>query len=140
MAVADIPVIEYGAGLYTELAIFSAASDRLVQELLCFARRELGDDFIDNNLAAKIDGLDVATIRRDFEEWDLFASDTSEGVRVALAEVAAAKGVEKKNKKPWFKNQLMGRELAPYVWVIAEEAAQSPLALTLAAAEAWLYA
>ena len=62
------------------------------------------------------------------------------GEMAAIAEVAASKGEEKKDKKPWFKDQRLGRSLAPFVWNITSEAPASPLAVALAAAEAWLYA
>ncbi|WP_153117675.1 ATP-dependent nuclease [Rhodocyclus tenuis] len=140
LASAGIPVFEYGGGLYTELAIFSAATDARVQELLQHAREERGDDFIDNNLAAKIDDLNVDCVRLGFDSWELLSSKNGEELRVAISEVAASKGKEKKNKKPWFKDQRLGRGLAPFVWSIAAEAPASPLAVALAAAEAWLYA
>jgi hypothetical protein len=132
LAAAAIPVFEYGAGLNTEQAIFSAASDGLVQELLIYARAERGDDFIDNNLATKIDDLDLATIRDDFMGWDLCSKLNGPQLRVAIAEVAV--------RKKWFKDQRIGRSLAPMVWRIATDAPTSPLARALAGAEAWLYA
>lgn len=140
LAAAGIPVFEYGEGLYTELAIFSAASDTHVQELLQHTREERGDDFVDNNLAAKIDDLGVEWIRLSFDSWGLFSAKNGEELRTAIAEVAASKGKEKNNKKPWFKDQRLGRGLAPIVWNITTEAPNSPLAMALAAAEAWLYA
>ncbi|WP_200874406.1 ATP-dependent nuclease [Ferrovum myxofaciens] len=140
LAAAGIPVFEYGGWLYTELAIFSAANDARVQELLHHAREERGDDFIDNNLAAKIDDINVECIRLGFECWGLLSAKSGEELRVAISEVAASKGKEKKDKKPWFKDQRLGRSLAPFVWNIAAEATASPLAVTLAAIEAWLYA
>ncbi len=140
LAAAGIPVFEYGGGLYTELAIFSAASDARVQELLQHAREERGDDFIDNNLAAKIDDLNVECIRLGFDSWELLSAKNGEELRAAIAEVAASKGKEKKDKKPWFKDQRLGRGLAPFVWSIVTEAPASPLAAALTAAEAWLYA
>jgi hypothetical protein len=139
LAAAQIPVFEYGGGLYTELAIFSAANDARVQELLLHAREERGDDFINNNLAAKIGNLDVACIRLDFDHWALLSAKNGDELRSAIAEVAASKGKEK-NKKPWFKDQRLGRGLAPFVWNISAEAPASPLAMAFAAAEAWLYA
>jgi energy-coupling factor transporter ATP-binding protein EcfA2 len=138
LALAGVPVIEYGDGLYTELAIFSAANDVRVQELLLHAREDRGNDFIDNNLAAKIDDLNVETIRLNFEDWALLSVKTDEELRVAIAEVAASKDKEK-NKKPWFKDQRLGRSLAPFVWNIAAEDPASSLAVALAAVEAWLY-
>lgn len=134
---AGIPVFEYGERLYTELAIFSAASDVRVQELLQYAREERGDDFINNNLAAKIDDLDVEGIRLGFDSWELRSTKNGEELRAAIAEVAASKG---KDRKSWFKDQRLGRGLAPFVWSIVTEAPASPVASALTAAEAWLYA
>jgi hypothetical protein len=62
-------------------------------------------------------------------------------LREAIAHVAAAKHVkEKKDKKPWFKDQRVGRELSTLVWAVALESPESRLAKTLAEAEAWLHA
>src|SRR3546814_8495708 len=55
LVAADVPIFEYGGGLNTEQAIFSTASDALVQELLVYARAERGDDAVDNNIDIKID-------------------------------------------------------------------------------------
>ena len=139
LAIAGVPVFEYGDSLYTELAIFKAASDTHVQDLLQYAREEKGNDLIDNNLSAKIDDLAVEFIRLDFDDWDTFSILSGEDLRAIISEVAAAKGKEK-NAKPWFKDQRIGRSLAPFVWNIVAEAPTSPLAVTLAAVEAWLYA
>lgn len=132
LAAADVPVFEYGSDLNTELAIFSAASDSIVQELLTYAREERGDDAVDNNLEIKIADLDIATIRTDFRAWELFSAMDGAQLREAIAEVAA--------RKKWFKDQRIGRGLAPLVWRIATENGASPLATALAMAEAWLYA
>lgn len=140
LAMAGIPVFEYGGGLYTELAIFSVASDARVQELLQHAREERGNDLVDNNLSTKISDLDLASIRLEFELWSIFSDKSGAALRMAISEVAASKLKEKRDKKPWFKDQRLGRTLAPFVWNIAAEAPASPLAVTLAAAEAWLYA
>ncbi len=136
---AGVQVFEYGGGLYTELAIFSAATDARVQELLQHAREERGVDFIDNNLAAKIDDLKLDGVRADFDVWELVSAKNGAELRIAISEVAASKGKEKKDKRPWFKDQRLGRGLAKIVWDIATEAPASPLAVVLAAAEAWLY-
>ena len=140
LAESNIPVFEYGHELYTELAIFSAATDAHVQELLQHAREERGADFIDNNLASKIDDLNVECIRLSFDNWELLTAKNGSELRLAISEVAASKGKEKKDKKPWFKDQRLGRTLAPFVWNIAADAPASPLATTLAKVEAWLYA
>jgi hypothetical protein len=132
LAAAGVSVFEYGGGLNTEHAIFSAASDAMVQELLTQAREERGDDAIDNNLDIKIPDLDIATIRDDFGIWEIFSEMNGAQLREAIAEVAA--------RKKWFKDQRIGRGLAPFVWRIVMENAASPLATALAHAEAWLYA
>ena len=132
LAVADVPIFEYGGGLNTEQAIFSAASDALVQELLVYAREERGNDAIDNNLNIKIPDLDIATIRGDFAAWEPFSEMDDTQLREVIAEVAG--------RKKWFKDQRIGRGLAPIVWRIAAESPASPLATALTQAEAWLYA
>lgn len=141
LAKAGIPIFEYGGGLNTEQAIFSVASDELVQELLVYARSERGDDFVDNNLVTKIADLSVEMIRDKFSDWELFTALDGGQLRAAIADVACGKAAkDKKDKKPWFKDQRIGRGLAPMVWRIAAETPGSPLALALAQAEAWLYA
>ncbi len=132
LAAAGVPVFEYGGGLNTEQAIFSAASDALVEALLAYAREERGADAVDNNLDIKIDDLDIATIRGDFGDWELFSAMDGAQLREAIAEVAA--------RKKWFKDQRIGRGLSPLVWRVAAENVASPLATALSQAEAWLYA
>ena len=141
LADAGIPIFEYGGGLNTEQAIFSVASDALVQELVAYARSERGNGFVDDNLAAKIPDLSVEMIRDDFEHWKLFGAMDNAQFRAAIADVACGKSTkEKKEKKPWFKDQRIARGLAPMVWRIAAEAPGSPLSRALAQAETWLYA
>lgn len=132
LAAAGVPIFEYSGGLNTEQAIFSTASDALVQELLIYAREERGDDAIDNNLDIKIPDLDIAVIREDFAVWEIFTEMDGAQLRGAIAEVAG--------RKKWFKDQRIGRGLAPVVWRIAAENPASPLATALTRAEAWLYA
>ncbi|MBI5330028.1 MAG: AAA family ATPase [Betaproteobacteria bacterium] len=129
---AGIPIFEYGCGLNTEQAIFIAASDNLVQELLDYARTERGADAIDNNLAIKLTDLSVEMIRDDFAHWESFTDMDGAQLRVAIAEVAV--------RKKWFKDQRIGRGLAPMVWRITIGNPASPLRQTLSRAEAWLYA
>lgn len=132
LTAAGVPVFEYGGGLNTEQAIFSSASDEVVQELLVFAREERGDDAIDNNLDIKLTDINIATIRGNFAAWDLLSEMDGVQLREAIAEVAG--------RKKWFKDQRIGRGLAPLVWRIATENPASPLAMALAQTEAWLYA
>lgn len=129
---AGVPVFEYGGGLNTEQAIFSAASDELVQEMLVFAREERGDDAIDNNLDIHIPDVAITTIRGNFAAWELFSDWDGVQLRQAIAEVA--------DRKRWFKDQRISRGLAPMVWRIATENPASPLATALTQVEAWLYA
>lgn len=63
-----------------------------------------------------------------FGRWGVF----QQPVREAISEVAG--------RKKWFKDQRIGRGLAPMVWRIASENPASPLATALTQAEAWLYA
>lgn len=132
LSAASIPVFEYGGGLNTEQAIFSPASDDLVQELLAYARLERGDGAVDNNLVIKMPDLGREIIPCDFSEWGLLSPLSDLQLREAIAEVAAS--------KRWFKDQRIGRGLGPIVWKIAIGAPTSPLAITLNQVEAWLYA
>ena len=132
LVAAGIQVFEYGGNLNTEQAIFGAASDDLVQELLNFAREERGNDAIDNNIDIKIPDLTLAVIRELFSAWELFTELDGPQLREAIAEVAV--------RKKWFKDQRIGRGLSPMVWRIAEASPGSPLATALNQAEAWLYA
>lgn len=131
LAAAGIQIFEYGWAMNTEQAIFSAANDELVQELLTYARQERGDDAIDNNLKTKIEDLDFETIRHHFDTWDLFSEMNGPQLREAIAAVAAG--------RRWFKDQRIGRGLAPFVWRIVLDNPNSPLATALAKVEAWLY-
>lgn len=132
LAFAAIPVFEYGNGLNTEQALFSAASDEQVQELLDYLRAERGEDAIDNNIDIKIPDLPLTTIRGPFNRWCLNCELTGPQLRDAIAEVTA--------RKRWFKDQRIGRGLAPTVWRIVTDDPESPLAKALSLAEAWLYA
>lgn len=132
LAAAGIPVFEYGNGLNTEQAIIYAASDEMVQALLEFSREEHTADSIDSCLDNKIADLDVATIRLDFDTWELFTGLNGSQLREAIADVA--------HKKKWFKEQRLGRAVSSLAWRIAEQSPGSPLATALSQAEAWLYA
>lgn len=131
LAAAGIPVFEYGGALNTEQAIFYAASDEMVQALLNFAREEHSADSVDSCLESKIADLDLATIRLDFNAWELFSDLDGAQLREAIAEVAL--------KKKWIKEQRLGRAVAHLVFQIAAADAASPLAMALSQAEAWLY-
>jgi hypothetical protein len=128
----QIPVFEYGHGLRTEQAIFGEATDAQVQELLVYSRSERGDDSVNACLVNKLTGLDLADVVMEFGAWPLQHEEFGSQLRTAIAAVAA--------DKKWFKDQRSGRGLAPIVWKIAQASPACPLALTLASAEAWLYA
>jgi hypothetical protein len=132
LAAAGVPVFEYGRSFNTEQAIFLAASDELVQLLLAYARSERGDAFVDDNLNIRIPDLGLDLIRSDFGNWELLSELDGAQLREAIAEVAA--------RKKWFKDQRIGRGLAPLVSRIAVEDLASPLATALGQVEAWLYA
>ncbi|MEF7615875.1 AAA family ATPase [Aquincola sp. MAHUQ-54] len=132
LAAAGVPVFEYGGSLNTEQAIFTAASDELVQALLVYAREERGDAVVDDNLNIRMPDLGLELIRGDFGNWFLLSELNDAQLREAVAEVAA--------RKKWFKDQRIGRGLAPLVARVAAANAASPLATTLGQVEAWLYA
>jgi hypothetical protein len=104
----------------------------MVQALLAFSREEHTADSVDSCLDNKIADLDVATIRLDFDTWELFTGLNGSQLREAIADVA--------HKKKWFKEQRLGRAVSPLAWRIAEESPGSPLATALSQAESWLYA
>lgn len=132
LAAAGVPVFEYGGSLNTEQAIFTAASDELVQALLVYAREERGDAVVDDNLNIRMQDLGLEIIRGDFGNWFLLSELNGAQLREAVAEVAA--------RKRWFKDQRIGRGLAPLVARVAAANAASPLATTLGQVEEWLYA
>jgi hypothetical protein len=128
---AGIQVFEYGEELDSEHALFSAASDGQVQRLLEYAREERGVGKINDNLLAALD-LGRVDIAGDFAVWELISAFDGRELRDKIAGVFGA--------KKWFKDQRIGRGLAPVAWDIAMTSPESPIALALAAAEAWLYA
>lgn len=132
LADANLPVFEYGDMLNTEQAIFSVANDDAVEALLSYARHERGEDAVNDNLAAKIKGLTRANAADHFSGWAAAFDLSGDELREIIAETTG--------RKKWFKDQRIGRGLAPYVWGIAAAAPESPLAKTLAAVEAWMYA
>jgi len=132
LADAEVPVFEYGEMLNTEQALFNVADDEAVQALLEYARSQRGEDAVNDNLAAKIPGLDRTNAGIDFSEWKDTFDKSGRELRAIIAEVTS--------RKKWFKDQRIGRGLAPHAWGIAVQNPESPLAKTLAAVEAWLYA
>jgi len=131
LTAAAIPVFEYGDGLNTEHAVFSEASDGLVEDLLAFARAERGHDTVNESLRNGLPDLGLAVIRSNFTDWGASTKLDRLALREAIANVAA--------KKKWFKDERIGRGLAPMVWGITIDNPDSPLARTLSKTEAWLY-
>lgn len=129
---AEVPVFEYGNWFNTEQALFSVADDEAVQALLGYARYQRGEDTVNDNLAAKIPGFDRTNAATNFLHWEVTFGKSGEELRAIIAEVTS--------RKKWFKDQRIGRGLAPHAWDIAVANPDSPLAKTLAAVEAWLYA
>ncbi|MCT7297750.1 AAA family ATPase [Ralstonia sp. CHL-2022] len=132
LSAAGVPVFEYGGGLNTEQALFFAAGDYLVQELLAYARAERGDHFVNDNIAVNIPELGIDEIRADFHLWELNCTLNGNQLRNAIAEVAC--------RKRWFKDQRIGRGLGPIAWRISAQAPSSALSIALTQTEAWLYA
>lgn len=131
LAEARVQVFEYGCSLNTEQAIFSVASDEAVEDLLVYTRTERGDAVTDN-LAPLIPGMNRVSASAPFAKWSETFGKSGDDLRKIIAEVIC--------RKKWFKDQRVGRGLAPHVWKVAMSAPGSPLALTLAASEKWLYA
>lgn len=128
---AAIPVFEYGHQLDVEHALFSAANDEQVQRLLAYAREERGLHRVNDNLFPALD-LERKALAADFYDWELLSEHSGTALREKIADVFVA--------KKWFKDQRIGRGVGPIAWDIAISNPQSPLALALMAAEAWLYA
>jgi len=132
LASAGVPIIEYGYEMDVEHALFTAANDVHVQALLDYGRKERGADAIDNNLVAAIAGSTLVSIRAPFSTWSTWTAMPADQLRRSIATVFAKKG--------WFKDQRIGRGLAPMAWGIAGNNHSSPLHNALVAAEAWMYA
>jgi hypothetical protein len=128
-----VPVFEYGNSLNTEQAIFYAASAPMVQRLLDHAREERGVDPINDSIFPAIGDMDRASVAQNFATWEMVHTILNgQQLRERLAEVAG--------RKKWFKDARISRDIAPIVWSIAEGSPMSPLTVTLAQVEGWLYA
>jgi hypothetical protein len=128
---AGIEVIEYGNGLDVEHAIISVASDEHVQQLLKHLRAERGVGKIDDNLRAAT-GLDAAQLADDFKTWELNCEHDAATLRKLFADACAA--------RKWLKDQRIARGAGAIAWEVAVANSKSPLALSFAAARAWLHA
>ena len=63
--------------------------------------------------------------------WELSGDVSGEELRRELAKLAG--------QKKWFKDQRIGRGMAPIVWGVVGDDPETPLAKTISAAEQWLY-
>lgn len=129
---ASVHVYEYGFGLNTEQAVFNAASNPRVQELLNVARANHGEDQVNDALFPQIPGLTHLTIREDFKQWGLNCDLSDAELKAIVANVA--------KKKKWFKDQRYGREIGPIVWNVMIENHTAPLTKALLYLEGWAYA
>lgn len=134
LAGAKVPIIEYGVGtmLNTEQAIFVPASDAHIQELLVVARKNHGDDSLNESLLARLPGMNHLSIQQDFSSWAAITGISAPQIRLVIAEVA--------KRKKWFKEQRYGREIAPIVWNVICHDHNSPLTRVFLALEGWIYA
>lgn len=134
LASANVVIYEYGAGsgLNTEQAIFYAASDVRVQQLLTIARTNHGEDSINDSLFPKIEGLTHTTVQHDFMTWVQNTNLSGIELRMIIAEVA--------KRRKWFKDQRYGREIGPVVWSIMGENNHTPLCQVMLKIEGWVYA
>jgi len=130
LAEAGVPVIEYGSGLDVEHAIISQANDAQMQRLLDHLRAERGEGKINDNLRAPLD-MDSDDIASPFATWNLNTARDAAGIRAIVADVCV--------QRKWLKDQRIARGAGAIVWDVAQSKADSPLALTFAAARAWLY-
>jgi hypothetical protein len=131
LAAAGVPIYEYGSMLNTEQAIFSAASDKMVQNLLAVARTNHGEESVSGAIFPRT-GMSLATVREDFQTWELNSNLNAAQLRTAISDVA-------KNKK-WFKELRYGREIGQIVWGIMGENNPAPLTQILLRLEQWAYA
>lgn len=123
----NVRVIQYGQGLNTETATFSAAPDDIVPALLNWISGHFDAHTIIAQLRPALGAVDVA---QAFQQWpDLNARGAD--YRRAIAGVAL--------QNHWFKDLTRARTLAPLVDMLAARAPVSPLAITLRNIEAWLY-
>jgi hypothetical protein len=129
---AGIPIIEYGALLNSEQAIFQNAPDVQVQALLVHLRNEFGEDAVNDNLVNAIGDLSGSEIRADFSTWEQASLSDGSQLRQAIATVA--------ERKRWFKNQRVARDIAPFIWQIAGASPTAPITRCILQAEGWLYA
>lgn len=131
LAATGVPIIEYGNGLDVEHAIISQADDAQMQRLLDHLRAERGEGKINDNLRAAL-GMGPDEITSPFAMWNLIAAHDAAGIRAIVADMCV--------QRKWLKDQRIARGAGPIAWDVAQSQPGSPLALSFAAARAWLYA
>jgi hypothetical protein len=131
LATAGVHVYEYGNMLNTEQAIFMAASNQTVQDLLTIVRANHGADSVNGALFPRL-GMTHVTVQEPFGTWEVHAGLNAAQLRTVVADVAKA--------KKWFKEQRYGREIGPIVWRIMVENNPAPLTQVLLHLEGWAYA
>lgn len=123
----NVQIIEYAQGFNTEQAIFQAAPDDVIDQLLALVRDFINEHNVRDQLLRAIPGLNPQT---PFAEWELIGDDTHE--RNALSSLAIANN--------WFKTEARGRAISPAINEVIARVPQSPLAQCLSSVERWLYA
>lgn len=131
LAAAGVPVIEYGHGLDVEHAIISQADEAQMQRLLDHLRAERGEAKINDNLRAAL-AIGPDEITSPFAMWDLIAAHDAADIRAIVADVCV--------QRKWLKDQRIARGAGVIAWDVAQSQPGCPLALSFAAAQAWLYA
>jgi len=115
----NIPIFEYEGSLNTEQAIFWAANDDRIQELLEYMRDERSDESINGTLHPLIDGLDVMSIAQNFSTWEGASSLSADEIKKVLIDTAL--------KQKWFKNSRISREIAPIVWSVITDSSENSI-------------
>ena len=128
---ANIPVVEYGDEVNTEQAVFLATDNDMMQKFLDFVIAENDVESVASSIASKVEELTPTKAQSAFSEWcgDI-GTDPSE-LRRTIGNIA--------HKKRWFKEQRLGREVAPLVWATVQSNPTSDLSKTLKKVENWLY-
>ena len=127
----NVTRIEYAAPMKFEDALFQAATDEQVDKIISFAKTETAPNNVEQCLEKIFPPLKVVDFRDPFSVWGPRSNHPN--VRKGLGDAASV------DKRSWFKNEVIGRKLAPIVREIVTAAPASPLATVLAEAERWLY-
>lgn len=128
----NISVFEYKGKQNTEQAIFFAASNDRVQELLNYVRLEHDEESVNGCLQAKISGIISDNVNQNFSSWSNLTSLDGNQLRAAVAEIAV--------RKKWFKDARISRDATPIIWSIINDDLTKPISQTIKEVEEWLYA